>query len=241
MSRDRGGCFPTSHDAEELYEIMHRDKSSSSDGLIADQGGDQPAAGGGDQPAAATQPAWVKEATDEFGEPTTEQARADVDSAFCKWVGTEYSSKILEEIPGVGLVVAAVYSAHGATSADSTLAINMRAILGLLGNGVAFWLGAEKPITELGRPQLGLLLQMAIFSYHHDKQCEVLAADDISAAHFIVDLATAAAALGGATGLKIALADENAANVIKVLLASSTLASHLPLVPPFFTLDQVAS
>ncbi|KAI5067777.1 hypothetical protein GOP47_0018305 [Adiantum capillus-veneris] len=199
-------------------------------------------------PPHSTEASWVAEATENFGRPATQLAKAEVNSVFCKIVGTESSSAVLEEIPGVGLLVAAVYysaeqqqSKHGTSSADhnSTFATNVRAILALLGDGVAFCLmqlgsARKAAISKLGR-QLGLLLQMAIFNYYSDAQREV-PADDICATRLLVDLATVpAAALGGAAGLKSTLADPANVAIIQVLLTSPTLASHVALVSPLFS------
>lgn len=183
---------------------------------------------------------WVVDGVKEFGEWACKQAKAVVDSVFSQFPN---ATEILEHIPGVGLVVAGVYAMAGKRDeALKALAVNLNACVTLIGAGVGFLLGGPAGSMAGGAlgKSLGLLIQHAIAQAIDDPKMKS-ETGDISATRFIIEVALAGAAYGGAAGIGEVLGKELGLSTIKTLATSVGLSALLSRLPGYFALKALDS
>lgn len=177
---------------------------------------------------------WVKDAASAFGEWATKQSKALVDNVFSRYEGVVH---FLEEVPFLGLGVAAIYAVAGdGDHAWAALAINLNTIVTVAAASLGFALGGPAGSMAGGAigKAAGLGIQMALSHCIHDPRLRA-EVGDISLTRFLIEVFLAGATYGGAVGVAKTLATELGFGFLKKLGLSLTLAALLSELPNFFT------
>ncbi|KAI5067776.1 hypothetical protein GOP47_0018304 [Adiantum capillus-veneris] len=177
---------------------------------------------------------WVADSVSAFGEWATKQARALIDNVFSRYEGLVH---VLEEVPGIGLGVAAIYAVAGDHDhAMAALAINLNGIVTVAATSIGFVLGGPAGAMAGGAigKAAGLGIQIGLSHFIHDPKLRS-EVGDISATRFIIDVFLAGAAYGGSVGVAKTLATQLGYGFVKKFGLSITLAALLSELPNALT------